>query len=93
MNTQNKEAVGGSVMLGIKKVKRPISGRETGERMYALQYNWAGIATDPNTGETYRCPKFGKYVLREVLGGPFTHEDLVRFAEKYFGNARWYFMD
>ena len=80
-------------MIAVRKVKRP-GGAIIGEKIVALQYNMAGTGVDMTTGETYRCPAFGKYVLREsFLNGAATPEKQAAFAEKYYANARIWWID
>jgi hypothetical protein len=74
----------GNVMIGVRDVKRPVSGQTTGQRLIAVAYNMD--ATDMTTGE--RMPSIAKrYVLREVYG-TFTEEKIQRFIKRYYADAR-----
>jgi len=77
-------ALGGNVMIAVRDVKRPISGKAIGQKIVALAYNFDATDFDGN-----RTPSFQKrYILREQYCDKVTEEKLQRFAKRYYSNAR-----
>jgi hypothetical protein len=72
------------VMVRISRPKRPVSGKILGHRIGVYVWNLCAMATDPETGETYRCPSWHKgYQIAERDMVDISLRSLQKIREKY----------
>lgn len=78
------------VMVRINRPKRPVSGKILGHRVGVYVWNLCAMATDPNTGETYRCPSWHKgYRIAEYDMETISLRRLQKIKDR-FAEVDWF---